>query len=413
MRTRTAVIVVVVAAVIAVVGWRSRSASTGIGVTVATVERVPLLQSQVTASGEIVASRYANIGANVMGRLVSLSVREGDVVRAGQVLARIDPAQAAATADAADAGLGALEADARAAVTQVRASQAAAIEARARATEATAALERARQLRDAGLLPAADFDRAVAAEAAASAQLASTSAAVDRAQQSASGTERRVAQGRAERVRARDSLSKTDVTAPIDGVVTRLDVEVGEMVVIGVQNQPGTILMTVSDLSAINAEVKVAEADVMRLSNGLPSAVTLEALPGQKFPGRVVEIGASALPQLGAQATAREFRVTVRLDPTSTALRPGLTCDAEIVAAERRNVLTVPLPAVVERNGRTGVFVLTDGVARFTPVTSGIIGGLSIEVEGIQEGATIISGPIQTLRDLADGAAVRANTTPR
>lgn len=413
MKRGTTIVLVILVIAVAFAAWRSRSTSSGIEVTANTVSRVALLQSQVTASGEIVASRYAEIGANVMGRLVSLSVREGDTVRAGQVLARIDPAQASATADAADAALGALEADAKAAATQVRSAQAAANEARARATEAAAALERARQLRDSGLLPAADFDKAVSAEGAAAAQLASTTAAVDRAQQAAAATDRRVAQGRAERVRARDQLSKTYVTAPIDGVVTRLDVEVGEMVVIGVQNQPGSILMTVSDLSAINAEVKVAEADVMRLSNGLPSTVTLEALPDQRFPGRVVEIGASALPQIGTQATAREFRVTVRLDPTKTALRPGLTCDAEIVAAERRNVLTVPLPAVVERDGKTGVFVLSNGIAKFTPVTTGIIGGLSIEVDGIAEGTTIVAGPIQVLRDLADGAAVRVAQAPR
>lgn len=113
------------------------------------------------------------------------------------------------------------------------------------------------------------------------------------------------------------------------------------MVVIGVQNQPGTILMTISDLSSINAEVKVAEADVLRLALGNTAGVTLEALPGKTFPGRVVEIGASALPQLGTQAAAREFRVKVRLEGALETLRPGLTCDAEILVAERANVLAV------------------------------------------------------------------------
>ena len=135
--------------------------------------------------------------------------------------------------------------------------------------------------------------------------------------------------------RTRDQLNKTDITAPIDGIITRLDVEQGEMVVIGVQNQPGTILMTVSDLSSINAEVKVAEADVLRLSIGNPATATLEALPGRTFPGKVVEIGASALPQVGTQAAAREFRVKVQLEGEVQSLRPGLTCDAEILVAER------------------------------------------------------------------------------
>jgi len=411
MSRRTTVIVIAVIAVAGAVIWRSQAA--GIVVTVATVERVPLLQSQVTASGEVVASRYAEIGANIMGRLVSLTVKEGEIVTAGQVVARIDPVQAASTADAADASLGALEAEAKAATTQVRAAQGAADEARARAAESATALERAQQLRQGGLIAAADFDRVVAADAAAKAQVASAIASFERTQQAATATERRVAQGRAERARARDQLAKTDITAPIDGVVTRLDVEVGEMVVIGVQNQPGTILMTISDLSAINAEVKVAEADVMRLSNGMPATVTLEALANQRFPGRIVEIGASALPQLGTQAAAREFRVKVRLDHTTTPLRPGLTCDAEIVAVERRNVTAVPLQSVVERGGRRGVFTIADGVARFTPVTSGIIGGLSIEVDGVPESTLLVSGPIQALRDLEDGAAVRIDGRTR
>jgi HlyD family secretion protein len=209
----------------------------------------------------------------------------------------------------------------------------------------------------------------------------------------------------------RDQLAKTEITAPIAGVVTRLDVEEGEMVVMGVQNQPGTILMTISDLSALNAEVKVAEADVLRLSLDNPATVTLDAQEGRSYTGRVAEIGASALPQIGTQASAREFRVKVRLDGDVASLRPGLTCDTEILVAERKNVLAVPLQAVVQRAGRSGVFVVTNGRAEFTPVTTGIIGGLTIEVAGVDEGVSIVAGPFQILRDLPSGAAVRSNAT--
>jgi len=179
------------------------------------------------------------------------------------------------------------------------------------------------------------------------------------------------------------------------------------MVVMGVQNQPGSILMTISDLSAINAEVKVAEADVLRLSPGNTATVTLDALAGRAYSGRVSEVGASALPQIGTQASAREFRVKVRLDGDVTLLRPGLTCDTEILVAERRNVLAIPLQAVVQRAGKSGVFVVKDRRAVFTPVITGIIGGLTIEVTGVDEGASIVLGPFQVLRDLPDGAAVR------
>jgi HlyD family secretion protein len=348
-----------------------------------------------------------------MGRLVGLSVREGDRVQAGQVLARIDRVQAASTVAAATAGLGALEADARAARDQARSAQADVAFARARAAEARKTLARARDLRTAGLVSQSELDAAIANADAAAAQEDSATAAVARNDQVRDAAERRVAQGRAEETRARDVLEKTEITAPIDGVVTRLDVEEGEMVVIGVQNQPGTILMTVSDLSAVNAEVKVAEADVLRLALDNPATVSLEAAGGTTFPGRVVEIGASALPQVGIQAAAREFKVKVRLAAETAKLRPGLTCDAEILVASRTNVLTVPLQAVVQRGDRTGVFVVVDDIASFVPVVTGIIGGLSIEVEGVDEAATIVSGPFQALRELTDGVRVRrrASTT--
>ncbi|MDP3720384.1 MAG: efflux RND transporter periplasmic adaptor subunit [Acidobacteriota bacterium] len=408
MRRRILVGVVVVAVLGGAAAVAMRSGNSGLEVEQAQVARVDALQSFVTASGEIVATKYADIGSAVMGRLVELTVKEGDTVKAGQVLARIDPVQAASSADAAAASVGALEADARAAATQVKAAQAALEEARSREKEAAASLTRAQELQRAGLLPQSEFDKANMAGTTAAAQVAAATASFERAQQAQTSAERRITQGRAESTRARDALSKTEITAPIDGVVTRLEVEQGEMVVMGVQNQPGTILMTVSDLSAVNAEVKVAEADVMRLSNGFPATVTLEALPLQTFSGRVVEIGASALPQVGTQAAAREFRVKVRLDgPAASSLRPGLTCDTEILAAERKNALVVPLQAVVEKAGKTGVFVVRDGGVVFTPVKTGIIGGLSIEVDGVAEGTAIVSGPFQTLRALSDGDRVR------
>ena len=187
----------------------------------------------------------------------------------------------------------------------------------------------------------------------------------------------------------------------------------GEMVVVGIQNQPGTTLMTVSDLGQIDAEVKAAEADVLRIRLGQPASVTLEALPGRPFSGRVVEIGASALPASGTGTAAREFKVVVRLDMPDPSLRPGLTCDAEIVTSEQANVLTVPLQSVVLRaNGgaaiRSGVFRFENDRAVFTPVTAGVIGGLEIEVSGVAEGTPVITGPFLALRAMQDGAAVKA-----
>lgn len=424
--TRRSVLIVAVVAVFAVgvVLGRLRG-SDAVAADLTTVARAAALQSYVTASGEIVATRYADIGSASMGRLVGLMVKEGDRVKAGQILARIDPVQAGSSNDAASAVVRALEADARAANHQVAAAQADLEAARSRAGDAAKALGRARELRQAGLTSQSDFDGAQAAAQTADALARSAAAALTRAEQTAEAATRRVTQGRAESAKARDQLAKTEITAPIDGVVTRLDVEEGEMVVIGVQNQPGTILMTISDLSAINAEVKVAEADVLRLAVGNPATVSLEAAPGQRFTGRLLEIGASALAQVGTQASAREFKVKVRIEGDLSGLRPGLTCDADILVAERANVLTVPLQAVVQRPdpssaatpGRPatevpGLFVVRDGVATFAPIKTGIIGGLSIEVDGVAEGAEIVAGPFQVLRELASGSRVRARATP-
>jgi len=373
------------------------------------VTRQETFTSTVTASGEIVATRYADIGSNVMGTIVSLPVREGDAVEAGQVLARIDPVQAESDVAGAAAQVGALEAEETAAAGQARVARSELAAAEARARDAGQVAARQDDLFDAGLIPAAEQESARAAAQTADAQVLAARASLERAEAASEAATQRIAQARAQERRAQDVLAKTAIASPIDGVVTRLEVREGEMVVIGVQNQPGTTLMTVSDLAAIDAEVKVAEADVLRLELGQLAEVTLEAMPGRAFTGRVVEIGASALPLAGTGAAAREFRVVVRLDSPEPGLRPGLTCDAEILTNRKSDVLTVPLQSVVLRTDdsgteRTGVFVIRDEQAVFTPVTAGIIGGLDIEVTGIADDESIVIGPYQVLGELQDGA---------
>ena len=187
------------------------------------------------------------------------------------MVARIDAVPATSERDAAAALVRAVEAEHAAA--------------RARAEDAARALARGEKLREQGLLPLADFDALQAAAAAAEAQ--------------ADAAAKRVTQARAQLARALDLVGKTEIVSPLDGTVTRLPVREGEMVVIGIQNMPGTTIMTISDLSEINAEVKVAEAEILNVRVGQPATVTLEALPRQEFAGEVVEVGASALPVVG------------------------------------------------------------------------------------------------------------------
>ena len=390
-----------------------------VAVDVGAVVRRAQFQSTVSASGEIVATRYADIGSSMMGKIVSLPVAEGDRVRAGQLLARIDPVQAESDAAAVRAQMRALEADQAAAAEQVRAAVSERSAAEARARDADQQFARKRELSHQGLVPVSEFETARSGADAAAAQLASSGAAVDRAHQNLQAASQRVAQARAQVQRAGDLVAKTSILSPIDGTVTRLGVREGEMVVVGVQNQPGTTLMTISDLSAINAEVKVAEADVLRVKVGQPALVTLEALPARTFAGRVVEIGASALPATGTGAAARDFKVVVRLDAPDANLRPGLTCDADLITLQSSNVLTVPLQSVVLRRlqpgdaERAGVLVVGDERVAFALVISGAVGGLDIEVTGVPEGAPIVIGPYQVLRELDAGAAVRIAPTRR
>jgi HlyD family secretion protein len=416
MNRRTVGLVATAGIIIAGAVFVMRRDSGGIPVDAQPVARKAVFRSSVTASGQIVARRYADIGSSVMGRLVELRVKEGDSVTAGQIVARIDAIQAAASAAAAAARVRGAEADFRGTADVLQSAQADLDAAQSRAKEAQLTLQRTRDLRRDGLVPVADLDSAVAAADSAAAQVRGAEAAFRRLQQAREAAERRVAETRADAARVADLLSKTDIVAPISGVVTRLPVQEGEMVVIGIQGQLGTTLMTISDLAAIDAEVKVAEADVLRIKLDQTATVTLEAIPGVSFSGRVAEIGASALPIAGTGAAAREFRVKVRLDAPDGRLRPGLTCDAEVLTAERTNVLVVPLQAVVVRTEadgreRTGVFVPEGRVVRFQPVTTGLIGGLDIEVSGVKEGTVVVTGPFQALRDLKDGQPVRARTT--
>ncbi len=349
-----------------------------------TVTKRDSFRSYVTASGEIVAKRYADIGASVMGRVVSLNVKEGDRVRTGQVLARLDPVRASSEVEAAQSGARALGDDLKAA--------------EARLVEARLTAERNLSLVEQGLLPKAQGDSAQAALDAAKAQLAAIRSRIDQANAQLRG--------------ARDTLSKTSVVAPMDGIVTRLQVREGEMVVIGIQNQPGTTLMRLVGDTGLNAELKVAEADALRLKVGQKARVTLDALQGREFAGVVSEIGASSLPPVSLQAaSAREFRVVISLEETGGALRPGISCDAEILADEKTGVLALPLQAVVSRDmgGReeTGVYLVREGKAVFNKITLGLISGLDVEVTGVVEGAEVVLGPLATLRTLKDGDELR------
>ncbi len=388
-----------------------RPAEAGVEVEIAPAARRETFRSWVTASGEIVATRYADIGTDVMGKIVELAVAEGQAVRAGQVLARIDPVPASAELEAAEGQVRVFEAERDAAAREAVAVEAQLARNRALLAEARLNLGRAEQLLERGVVAQAEVDRHRTEFERLQAEVAAAEAGVERSREAVVAAERRIVQARAQVKRTRDTYAKTEIRAPLSGVVSRLNVREGEMVVVGIQNQPGTTLMTISDLSSVNAEVKVAEAEILRVKLGRPARVLLDAAGGREFSGKVVEIGTSALPQAGGGAAAREFKVVIRIDQADPGLLPGLTCDAEILADEIPVAVTVPLQAVVIRRidgeERTGVFLLQEGRAEFQPVVPGVIGGMEMAVNGLEPGARVISGPFQVLRELQPGDPVR------
>jgi HlyD family secretion protein len=257
------------------------------------------------------------------------------------------------------------------------------------------------------------------------------------------------------------NLSQVIISAPMDGIVTRRNIEQGETAVVGTMNNAGTVLLTIADMSVIEAEVEVDETDIPTVVLGQEARVTIDAVPDRTFRGRVTEIGNSPIQATGQQAgttqQATNFKVVITIDEDMPDVRPGFTCTAEITTATKKNVVSVPIQALTvremlfdqkgtlvhepppvrprrffggpaveptvaaaepppghERRETEGVFVLRDGRAVFVPVKIGIAGERYFEVvEGLTAGDQVITGPFASVRQLADGETVRLQEQPR
>ena len=367
------------------------------------------LVAAVTASGKIEAKTSVDISADITGRIIRIAVREGDVVKKGQFLIQIDPAQYQAAVSRAEG--------------VVASTQATLLQTRANRDQAERAWRRARELSQLGpnlIAPAA-------------AEEAKT--ALDVAQATYEATSAQLAQSKAGLQEARDNLAKTRLVSPVSGRVVRLAVEEGEVAVPGTFSKETGLLMTVADLSVILAKVQVDETDIVRLSPDDSVEVTIDAYPDTTFTGRVTRVSHSARltpTQTASGSTDRavDFDVEVTLVSPPEDIRPDLSCTARIVTATRREALSIPIIALTVRdherlpNENTppadtlkprprnreaeGVFVVRDGIAAFRPVKVGIAGDEYFEVlDGVREGETIVAGTYQAIRDLKDGDKVR------
>jgi HlyD family secretion protein len=469
--------VVLIGLVVGGIAWSKRGVVT---VQTGKVEKKEL-SSIVTASGQIrpLTTNFAAVNANSYGKITDIYVKEGDRVRKGQLLLRTESVQQDADVDAQQAALKTMEADVSASDAAVQSASASLRTAQADQQTAQANLARSQEdyARAQGLLK----DKLIAQQlydqryneflvAQANLQGAEARVAQSKAQLQQSTFNRdmsraRVAQSRAALTRAKDVRAKTFYTSPLDGIITSLPVHVGENVVPGIQNQVGSVLFQVSDLSVITAEVKVDETDIVNVRLGQPAEVTIDAVREKTFKGKVTEIGQSAIGRTTGQTVgqttsgtaaeeAKDFKVVVTLDDPPPGLRPGLSTTAKITTATRQDAVAVPIQALAirmkreleesEKEGKgketkgavqaaaasptpaaspdkgkdkakeevQGLFVIKNGRAVFTKVETGIMGTTDMEiVKGVNPGEEIVTGSFGVLRTLKNNSKVKVDNS--
>jgi HlyD family secretion protein len=423
--------------------YYARQQPQGVSVTAEGIQRRDL-EAIVSASGKIDPKKTVNISAQSMGRVTQLAVNEGDRVKAGQFLLQIDPVMAQSAVRRDEAGVAAANTGLDQARTQVRSAQ-------ANLDLARQNLKRQQELWAGGLTTRETLDKTQS-------ELDVREAELRASEQEVRTREEQVRQQQAGLVSTRHSLSQSRFEAPFDGIVTRRNVEVGENVMVGTMNNAGTVLLTVADMSVVEAEVEVDETDIPLVQLGQIAKVTIDAMEGRSFRGRVTEIGNSPIqaagPQTTGQRTATNFKVVVTLDEQIPDVRPGFTCTAEITTATRQKAVAVPIQALTVREliydekgnivrqpprpprprfsfGRSvepsvsanvsiellpgqrrdeveGVFLIRDGRALFMPVKIGIAGERYFEVaDGLKEGDRVITGPFDSVRNMFDGDLIQ------
>jgi HlyD family secretion protein len=409
--------VVVVAGLVAVNVMRGAKGK-GESVQLARV-RVEDVTSIVRAPGKVEPKTQVKVSADIPGKITRLLVQEGQQVKRGQLMLQIDAVQYRASHEQARAALASAQARLREAETTLK------------VTESN--YDRQRALFEKKLLSQAEWDQATRN--------------VESARASLHAAREEVSRSRAAVTASADNVSKTQFHAPFDGVVSALNVEEGEIVITGTMNNPGTQILTVSDLSRMLVRADVDETDVVDMRVGQKAKITVDALPDTSFPGTVLEIGSTAKRGLTSTVEGQtNFEVEVVFDHDVPAVRPGMTADVEIETATRVKTNAVPIQAVVVRTDReleraaqsgkrpkpkkgdaiaadedtvgrkereiTGVFVVRDGVARFVPVRTGVASETMIEViaDSVKAGDQIVSGPYKALRDLKPNAKVKPET---
>ncbi len=374
--------------------------------------------SLVTATGSVQAKTTVKMSADVAAKIIELPVKEGDQVKRGDVLVRLDQTRYQAAVSQSEAALAA----ARSAEKRSEASL----------LEANQTYERAKKLYASQLISDENFTQLQTALEVAKANLESSQYYTK--QQKASLEE------------IKDNFDKTIITAPIDGTVTALNAEIGEIVMVGTMNNAGTVIMTVADLSTIEVEVNVDETDIARVRVGQDTKIELDALPDTSFKGTVTEVG-NAAQNVGTSGVTN-FTVKILLLEKVEGIKPGMTATVDITTDKRKDVLYVPIQAVVMRPDKSdslkkaasgagssggavaatvdstksakkddkkpkeleGIFKLAGNVVKFVPIKTGIADQQNVEItEGLAENEEIVTGSYKILRTIEDGAKVKVS----
>jgi HlyD family secretion protein len=356
------------------------------------------IEAVVTAPGEVDPKVKVNISAHIVGKIERLHFNEGDSVRKGQKLVELERYAYEAQRDRARADL----ANRRIEVQRAKASM----------TNAELTHKRAVNMRQQGIQAQELFDKAQM-------DLENARAA---SQSAAEG----VNQAQAMLQQAQTDLSHTTIVSPIDGKAVQLNAHEGEVVVTGTMNNPASVIAVIADLSEILVESDVNETDVVALRLGMPAKIHVDAVPDKEYAGHVAEIGSSAAARQSAGAGIRYFKVKVAIDNSDDRLRPGMTSQVSIITSTAANTPAVPIQSVVERvppsrskkkvadadedenlPKKKYVFVVKDGKARMTEVTTGISDATHVAIlSGVKAGDQVVTGPFRILKKLHDGDAV-------
>ncbi len=391
-RKRIILFILVIAVIAVIIFFNLQSQrEKSIKVSVEIVKRINLT-SIISASGEVKPKKNVNISSQIAGRVIKIGVEEGQQVLSGDFLLKLESTQYEANAERDRARIQSLRADL--------------IRADAVMKRDEGFYQRQMKLFDAQLISTETLESAKANYEISKANYDAILFQIKQAQASLQST--------------LDILKKTEYYAPIDGIITSLRVEEGETALVGTMNNPGTVLMTIADLSVMEVEVEVDETDVIGVKIGQSSEVKIDAYPTETIRGTVTEIGSSAIQTLTVADESKDFKVVVTLENPPSDLKPGLSASADIIVAKKEDVLAVPISALVlkekatednnaEKGQEEGVYIVQDSRARFVPIQKGIMGELMIEItSGLTEGQEVIVGPYSALRLLKNDTRIKA-----